>query len=178
MSNAHVMLGLLSRGQQHGYDLKRAHDEQFPAARPLAYGQVYATLQRLEKQGLVEPVTVERVDGPDRTVYALTDAGRTELADWLDSPEPPSPYVSNPLAVKVTLTILAAGEQEAHTYLRRQRAAHLDRMRDYTRTKTESSSSLPQVLAADYALAHLDADLRWIDTALQRVGALTKEITS
>lgn len=172
------MLGLLSRGQQHGYDLKRAHDEQFPAAKPLAYGQVYATLQRLEKQGLVDPVTVERVDGPDRTVYALTDAGRAELHTWLESPEPPSPHVANPLAVKVTLTILAAGEAEASAYLQRQRAAHLDRMRHYTRAKTAPESSLPEVLAADYALAHLDADLRWIDAALQRVGALTKEITS
>ena len=176
MSTGHVLLGLLVRGQQHGYDLKRAHDERFPAAKPMAYGQVYAALERLHRQGFVEPVAVQRVDGPDRTVYALTESGRSELDTWLATIEPPFPHVSNPLATKVTVALLATDEAHAADYLRRQRAAHLDRMRHYTAVKTSPDASLHDVLAADYALSHLDADLQWMETALQRVTALREEI--
>lgn len=184
MSTGHLVLGLLSRGKQHGYDLKKVHDDRFPTAKPLAYGQVYATLERLHRQGLVEAVAVQRVDGPDRTVYAVTDAGRAALQDWLDEIEEPFAFVANPLSTKVTIAILATSELQAVTYLQRQRAAHLIRMRHFTKVKIDPSSSLDEVLSADYALSHLDADLRWMDTALQRitaqqrVTALTKEIQS
>lgn len=178
MSTGHLVLGLLSRGKQHGYDLKKAHDDRFPTAKPLAYGQVYATLERLHRQGLVEAVAVQRVDGPDRTVYAVTDAGRTALQAWLDEVEEPFAFVANPLSTKVTIAILATSELQAVTYLQRQRSAHLARMRHFTQIKIDPSSSLDEVLGADYALSHLDADLRWMDTALQRIAALTKEIQS
>ena len=88
MTTGHVLLGLLSRGQQHGYDLKREHDALFPAAKELAFGQVYAALGRLQDKGFVEEAARERVDGPDRTAYRLTDAGRDELASWLATVEP------------------------------------------------------------------------------------------
>ena len=52
---AHVVLGLLAGGPRHGYELKRAHDQRLPQAKPLAFGQVYATLARLARDGLVEP---------------------------------------------------------------------------------------------------------------------------
>ncbi len=178
MSTGHLLLGLLSRGKQHGYDLKRAHDERFPAAKPLAFGQVYATLERLHRHGHVEPVAVQRVDGPDRTVYEITEDGRAELNRWLGEIEEPFPHVANPLASKVTIALLATGEAEASAYLSRQREAHLARMRHFTRLKAAPTSSLDEVLGADYALSHLDADLRWMDVALQRVGALSKEMTS
>ncbi|MEO8749195.1 PadR family transcriptional regulator [Dermatophilaceae bacterium Sec6.4] len=174
MSTGHVVLGLLSRGKQHGYDLKKAHDDRFPSAKPLAYGQVYATLERLHRQGLVEAVAVQRVDGPDRTVYAVTDAGRAALQDWLDEIEEPFAFVANPLSVKVTIALLATSQGQAISFLRRQRAAHLDRMRHFTKVKVNPASPLDEVLSADYALSHLDADLRWMDSALQRVTAPTK----
>ena len=172
----HVLLGLLSRGHRHGYELKREHDARFPAARPLAYGQVYATLDRLHRQGLVDPVAIERVDGPDRTTYALTPAGRAALDQWLADVESPTPYVDNPTATKGTVALLVGDQATAADYLRRQRAAHLARMRHYTRVVSAPSSPLATVLAADYALGHLDADLRWMDTALDRVAALADEI--
>lgn len=176
MSLGHVLMGLLVPGQQHGYELKRSYDSRFPAARPLASAQVYTALGKLARDGLVVPGTPERAGGPDRTAYALTDTGRTEFTRWLAEIEPPSPFVANPLAVKVTLALVTSGEQTARTYLRRQRAAHLERMRHYTRTKTAPGTSLAEILAADYALEHLDADLRWIDNALARATALTQEI--
>ncbi len=172
-----MLLGLLSRGQRHGYDLKREHDECFPAARPLAFGQVYATLDRLQRQGLVGAVAVQRVVGPDRTVYEVTDAGRVELDAWLVDVESPSPHVTNPLAVKSTMALLVGDDECAADYLRRQRNAHLARMREYTRRKTDPAASLHEVLAADYAISHLDADLRWLETALERVSELKKEMS-
>ncbi|MGI8702099.1 MAG: PadR family transcriptional regulator [Nocardioidaceae bacterium] len=177
MSIGHVLLGLLSRGGRHGYDLKREHDECFPAARPLAFGQVYATLERLSRQGLVGAVAVQRVVGPDRTVYEVTAAGRRALDAWLADVEPPAPHVANPLAVKSTIALLVGDEREATDYLRRQRQAHMDRMREYTRKKSDVAAPLNEVLAADYALLHLDADVRWMETALQRVTALKKEMS-
>ncbi|MEZ5216019.1 MAG: PadR family transcriptional regulator [Ilumatobacteraceae bacterium] len=176
MTTGHVLMGLLAQGDRHGYDLKRAHDDQFPRARPLAFGQVYATLERLEKRGHAVPAQVERVDGPDRVVYHLTDEGREELHRWLDEIEPPSPFESNPLAIKATLALLVADTSTARSFLQRQRASHLDAMRRHTAVKTDPAASLTEILAADHAIAHLDADLRWLDTALERITALAKEI--
>ncbi|TWP34952.1 PadR family transcriptional regulator [Leekyejoonella antrihumi] len=178
MSTGHVLLGLLSRGQQHGYDLKRAHDDRFPAAKPMAYGQVYASLERLHRQGFVEPVAVQRVDGPDRTVYAITATGRAELTDWIETVETPFVHVANPLATKVTVALLVTDTAYATTCLERQRASHLDAMRRYTRAKTDPSLPIHEVLAADYAIAHLDADLQWMESALQRVAALGEAIAT
>jgi len=178
MSTGHVLLGLLAHGERHGYELKREHDARFPVARPLAFGQVYATLERLRARGLVDAATSVKVDGPERTPYVMTEAGRAELERWLAEVEAPAPFVSNPLSVKVTLALLIADKALAETYLRRQRDAHLQRMREYTRLKLDSASSLDEVLAADFALTHLDADLRWIDAAMSRVADLSKEIHS
>jgi hypothetical protein len=66
----------------------------------------------------------------------------------------------------------------ATNYLHAQRAAHLERMRSYTAAKVDPNSTLGELLAADYAIAHLDADLRWIETALSRVTALSQEVTA
>ena len=175
MSFGHVLLGLLADGERHGYDLKRQYTIRFPAARPLAAAQIYAALERLVRDGFVVPAGRERVSGPDRTSYAVTPTGRAELDRWLADVEPPGPFVSNPLAIKVTLALLVADADTAASYLNRQRAAHLEQMREHTRAKTEPGAPIAAVLAADYALNHLNADLRWIDTALARVAALAEE---
>ena len=181
MSTPQVLLALLATGARHGYDLKRAYDVRFPQARPLAYGQVYSTLERLTRDGLAEEAGVERVDGPDRTVFTITDAGRTALRQWLDVVEPPAPHVTNALFLKVVAALLvdeAPGAEGglAVAFLRAQRRAHLARMRDFTAVKTAEEVSVGELLAADYALAHLDADLRWIDLTLSRMAALRQEV--
>lgn len=170
-----MLLGLLADGERHGYDLKQQYSVRFPAARPLAAAQIYATLERLLRDGLVAPTSRQRVAGPDRTSYAVTPPGRAELDRWLREVEPPGPFVANPLAMKVTIALLVADAEAASSYLQRQRAAHLEQMREHTRAKTTAGAPLTRVLAADYALNHLDADLRWIDTALARVTALAEE---
>lgn len=177
MTFGHVLLGLLDSGARHGYDLKREYDRRFPAAKPLAPAQVYAALDRLDRGGLVRAAGVERVAGPDRTTFTVTAAGRAEFRRWLTTVQPPTEFVANPLAVRVTLALLTTDRAVTLDLLRRQRAAHLERMRAHTATKTDPSTPMAVVLAADYAINHLDADLRWIDTALARVDRLREELS-
>lgn len=176
MSTGHVLLGLLARADRHGYDLKHEHDARFPNSRPLAFGQVYAALERLDTKGFVQSSEVENADGPNRNVYQLTSQGRDELNSWLSTTEVPSPFVANPLAVKTTMALLAADRVTAIDFMDRQRAAHLSRMRELTKQKLDPASTLSDVLAADFALAHLDADVRWLETALERIVHLEQEV--
>ncbi|HEX5494311.1 MAG TPA: PadR family transcriptional regulator [Mycobacteriales bacterium] len=176
MSTAETLLGLLAVGARHGYELKRAHDGHFPQARPLAFGQVYATLARLVRDGEVEVAEVRSGAGPDRTVYSPTPAGLDRLRRWLSTPEPPSPYVANVLMAKVVTALVSGGS--GRDCLRIQRAAHLARMRELTALKADPAGSVAQTLSADYAIVHLDADLRWMDTTAQRLGELAKEVRS
>jgi len=171
-----VLLGLLSRGPRHGYELKREHDMRFAQAKPLPYGQVYATLGRLLRDGLLEEGEPEAGAGPDRRVYGLTATGRAALQAWLGDVEPPAPYVTNPLLAKVVVALLA--DHPAQDYLTAQRRAHLARMRELTVLKTAPGAALSDVLSADWALSHLDADLRWVETTSQRLAALTAEVRS
>ncbi|WP_437069403.1 PadR family transcriptional regulator [Streptomyces sp. enrichment culture] len=174
MSTRHILLGLLAAGPSHGYDLKRRHDERFPQARPLAYGQVYTTLQRLVRDGLAEVDGTDSDGGPERTLYRTTEDGARELARWAAEVTPPAPFVANEIFAKVVVAILAAGDPE--TYLRDQRAAHMARMRELTAVKTAPGADLSTVLSADYALTHLDADLRWMTTTGARLASLTAEV--
>ena len=176
MSTAHVLMGLLAGGPRHGYDLKRSHDQRLPQAKPLAYGQVYATLGRLERDGLVAPAAHDRDGGPDRTSYRLTERGEAALADWLATIEPPAPYVTSTLFAKVVVAVLVSGVDSARDYLVAQRTAHADRLRELTAVKSDPSASLGDVVAADYAIVHLDADLRWVQNTLERVADLQREV--
>ncbi|TMR89468.1 PadR family transcriptional regulator [Nonomuraea basaltis] len=162
MSTGHVLLGFLVERPKHGYELKKEHDHRLAGAKPLAYGQVYATLQRLERDGLAEVAETQQEGGPERTLYAITDSGRAELERWLNTVEPSAPYIASSLFARV-----AVAGKAADGYLLRQREAHLARMRELTAEK--ASGAPAQVLAADYALQHLDADLRWMETALARM---------
>lgn len=177
MSTSHVLLGLLSRGPQHGYELKRAHDGWLPAGRPLAFGQVYSTLARLERDGLVQAAGADQASGPERRSYDLTDAGRTALTDWLAAVEPPAPFLGGTMFAKVVVALLAADRDTATGYLMKQREAHMARMRELTQGK-QNASSVAEAAAADYTIAHLDADLRWMQRTVARVDALHEEINS
>jgi DNA-binding PadR family transcriptional regulator len=172
MSVPHVLLGLLDRQPRHGYDLKRAYDERFALRRPLKFGQVYATLGRLERDQLVRPVGVSVYGGPERTTFAITDAGRGDFDRWLVTPEPPQPYLQPDLYSKVVLALLS--DRPADEVLDAQRAAHRRAMRELTARKADAL--LPEVIAVDLALYHLEADLRWIDATSARLAALRREL--
>lgn len=174
MSIAHTLLGLLETGPRHGYDLKRTYDERFGQDKPLPYGQVYSTLSRLLRNGLIEATGVEAGEGPDRKRYAITDAGVTDLAEWLGSPEPPASYLHNVLYTKVVLALLSG--RSATDVLDVQRAAHLRTMRELTQRK--ASGDLADTLICDHALFHLEADLRWLELTAARLEELAGEVRS
>jgi DNA-binding PadR family transcriptional regulator len=175
-ASARVLLGLLVRRPQHGYELKQAYDAVLRQGKPLAFGQVYATLGRLERDGLVVPSGSDQAGGPERTAYALTDQGRADLDGWLGQVESPAPYVTSTLLAKVIVALLAADADHARGYLIAQRHAHTERLRELTRLKVDPSASAGDVIAADFAIVHLDADLRWLATTLDRVGDLHREV--
>ncbi|MFI9721748.1 PadR family transcriptional regulator [Streptomyces sp. NPDC052396] len=173
MSIGHTLLGLLESGPCHGYDLKRAFDERFGHDRPLHYGQVYSTMSRLLKNGLVEVDGIEQGGGPDRKRYAITEAGVTDVGHWLAQPEKPEPYLQSTLYTKVVLALMTG--RDAGALLDVQRSEHLRLMRELTRRKR--TGDLADQLICDHALFHLEADLRWLELTAARLGALAKEVT-
>jgi DNA-binding PadR family transcriptional regulator len=172
MSIGNTLLGLLETGPRHGYDLKRAYDERFGHDRPLHYGQVYSTLSRLLKNGLVEEGGVEPGGGPERKRYAITDAGVSNLETWLASPEDPALYLQNTLFTKVVLALLSG--RSATDVLDHQRSAHLRAMRELTKRKIDGD--LADQLICDHALFHLEADLRWLELTAARLGDLQRQV--
>ena len=172
MSVPLTLLGLLEREPSHGYDLKRDYDTFFGRGKQLPFGQVYATLGRLARDGRVVPGEAEPGDGPERKRYAITDLGRAEVDAWLADPVEPEPHLQTVLFAKVTLALMLG--KPAESYLDRQRAAHLVRMRDLTELKR--TGPLVDVMLADHALFHLEADLRWIDLTSARLAELAEAV--
>jgi DNA-binding PadR family transcriptional regulator len=169
-----ALLGLLDREPSHGYDLKRDYDAYFGRGRPLPFGQVYATLARLARDGKAVAGGAEPGAGPDRKRYSITETGKSEVEAWLAEPIPAEPYLQTDLFVKVVLSLMLG--RRADQYLDVQRAAHLRRMRELTELKHEGK--LVDALLADHGLFHLEADLRWIDLTAARLAALAEEVAS
>ncbi|MFD8595531.1 PadR family transcriptional regulator [Kitasatospora sp. NPDC059646] len=172
MSVPLTLLGLLEREPSHGYDLKRDYDAFFGRGKPLPFGQVYATLGRLARDGKVVVGEPEAGDGPDRKRYVITETGATEFEDWLREPVAAEPHLQTVLFSKVVLALMLG--RDAEQYLDTQRAAHLGRMRELTEIKR--SGSLVDALLADHGLFHLESDLRWIDLTTARLDALAAEV--
>jgi DNA-binding PadR family transcriptional regulator len=173
MSVPLTLLGLLEREPSHGYDLKRDYDTYFGRAKPLPFGQVYATLSRLSRDGKIQPGELEPGDGPDRKRYAITQEGKREFETWLAEPVEPEPHLQSVLFAKVVLALMLG--RSAQQYLDTQRATHLQRMRELTEMKRESE--LVDSLLADFGLFHLEADLRWIDVTVARLPLLAAAVT-
>lgn len=144
----------------------------FAHGRPLRFGQIYATLGRLERDGLVRLDGEERAQGPDRKRFVITDDGVADLDGWVAEPEAPEPYLQSTLFTKVVLALLTG--RDASATLDAQRARHLARMRELTRLKADASPV--EALLADQALFHLEADLRWIDLAEARLDGIRSEV--
>src|SRR5262250_2821385 len=123
MSVPLTLLGLLEREPSHGYDLKRDYDTFFGRGKPLPFGQVYATLSRLARDGKVIGGEAEPGAGPDRKRYAITAQGSKEFDTWLSQPLEPEPHLQTVLFSKVVLALMLG--RPAETYLDAQRAAHV-----------------------------------------------------
>jgi DNA-binding PadR family transcriptional regulator len=172
MSVPLTLLGLLEREPSHGYDLKRDYDTFFGRGKQLPFGQVYATLGRLARDGKVTAGDNEPGDGPDRKRYVITESGRHEVDEWLADPVEPEPHLQTVLFAKVTLALMLG--KPAAAYLDTQRAAHMRRMQELTELKR--TGPLLDVLLADHALFHLEADLRWIDLTSARLKELAEAV--
>ena len=173
MSVPLTLLGLLEREPSHGYDLKRDYDAFFGRGKQLPFGQVYATLGRLARDGKVIAGGAEPGEGPDRKRYAITNVGRHEVDTWLAEPVEPEPHLQTVLFAKVTLALMLG--KPASAYLDTQRAAHFRRMQELTELKR--TGPLVDALLADHGLFHLEADLRWIDMTAARLDALARAVS-
>jgi hypothetical protein len=154
VSISKTFLGLLEDGPSHGYDLKREYDARFGIDRPVAYGQVYATLSRLLKHGLV------------------TADGVADVERWLAEPEKPDLYLQSTLYAKVVIALRSG--RAAIEILDTQRGEHLRLMRELIRRKT--GGTLVDQLVCDHALFHLEADLRWLELTAARLDELAGEV--
>jgi DNA-binding PadR family transcriptional regulator len=115
---------------------------------------------------------VEQGAGPERRRYVITEAGIAEVQRWLAEPAPPEPDLQSELFAKVVLALMLG--RPADSYLDKQRAAHLQRMRELTDLKHDSDQL--GVLLADHALYRLEADLRWIDHTAARLDLLERAV--
>ncbi|WP_345045415.1 PadR family transcriptional regulator [Georgenia daeguensis] len=172
MSIPMALLGLLDVGPSHGFALKRRYDDLLGHDRELRFGQVYATLARLERDGLADGVGLEPGEGADRKVYAITGAGVAELDRWLVTPNVPSGRPSE-LFTRVVLA-LASG-RPVDQILDGQRDVYLARMRELTAARR--SSDVIDRISADFEMAHLEADMRWIELAAARLAEIRDGVT-
>ncbi|SNR95806.1 Transcriptional regulator PadR-like family protein [Geodermatophilus pulveris] len=156
-------LALLAGAPRHGYDIKHEHDAWFPDSRPLAFGQVYATLARLQRDGLAQVVETRTDGGPERTVYALTEEGERRLRAWLAEPAAAAGSGADEI-VRKTIAALHTGI-DVRGFVSRQRASHLRRMRELQRNPPGAGAA--EQLVREHVIAHLDADLRWLELATE-----------
>lgn len=182
LSIKHALLGLLALGPQHGYDLKAAFEADLSPDSPLNFGQVYTTLERLERDGLVSHHVVAQEERPDKKVYRLTDVGGMELGRWLATPSSSALDLRNETFLKLFLARrLATGGAEnggggPHQVIAMERRAAFGRLHDVTQARLRAEadgSPLQTILMLELAAYRLEAFIRWLercDTALKGDG--------
>jgi DNA-binding PadR family transcriptional regulator len=166
VSVRHALLALLSEGPKYGLQLREEFEARTGEVWPLNVGQVYTTLQRLERDGLVESEGVD--DGPQKA-FQITENGTAELADWLRTPPDLSSPPRDELVMKVLVAIRLPGTnvpgliQEHRRYL-------VQLMQEWTRIKEGGTESdLGLALAVDAELFRLDSVVRWLDAVDTRL---------
>jgi len=161
MSVKHGLLALLERGPMHGYQLRVAFEESTGGTWPLNIGQVYTTLSRLERDGLVR--LCPETEGGQRP-YRITGAGRAELAEWFATPVSRTDRPRDELAIKLALALTTPGV-EVRAVLQKQRTATMRTLQEYTRLKAraEQPADLSWRLVLDSMLFQAEAEVRWLD---------------
>ena len=168
-----TLLGLLEAEPRHGYDLKRIYDRLFQELRPLRFGQLYSTLARSQRDGLVTIGDPEPGLGPDRRSYTLTATGSATVATWLQQTEPVTGPVESSLFPKVVLSLLT--QRPTRDLLEAQRAVHLDRMRTLLRSREDQHDEAALALVELQAF-HVEADIRWLDHTLERLDLIRRTL--
>ncbi|MDA8365496.1 MAG: PadR family transcriptional regulator [Actinomycetota bacterium] len=167
MSVRHALLGLLSEGPTYGHQLRQEFEERTGDVWPLNVGQVYTTLQRLERDGLVESDDGAS-EGPQRA-FRITAAGRDELERWLHTPPDLSAPPRDELVIKVLVAISLPGV-DVRRLLQVHRRRVVELMQQWTRLKEdEGELDLAFALVVDAELFRLDSVVRWLDAAEGRL---------
>ena len=199
MSVRQALLALLDSGPMYGYQLRSEFEERTGATWPLNIGQVYQTLNRLERDGLVE--VAERTDvghggadaqdakqngdGGDRQVsYAITDAGRAEVADWFASPVPRTTPPRDELAIKLAIAVTLPGV-DIGELVQRQRTATMAALQAHTRAKRaalaekgDGVAELAHSLVLDSLVFDAEAEIRWLDHCESRLRRAAARVAS
>jgi DNA-binding PadR family transcriptional regulator len=166
MSIRHALLALLSEGPKYGLQLRQEFEARTGEVWPLNVGQVYTTLQRLDRDGLV---TSDQEAGEGlQNVYRLTEAGRDELTAWLRTPPPTTAPPRDELVIKV-LVATRIPDIDVHELLQIHRKHVVQAMQQYTQLK-EDEPDLGLALVVDSELFRLEGVIRWLDSAEMRLG--------
>jgi DNA-binding PadR family transcriptional regulator len=185
MSVRQALLALLEQGPMYGYQLRSEFEQRTGATWPLNVGQVYTTLSRLERDGLVEG---DGVDGEGHVIYRVTDAGRGEVSAWFTTPVSRTQPPRDELAIKLALAVTVPGVNVGRV-IQQQRGATMSALQDYTRLKRSGRAAQPVEpsdlawnLVLDSLVFAAEAEIRWLDhcearvrrAALQRPPATTE----
>ena len=173
MSVRHALLALLSEGPKYGLQLREEFEARTGEVWPLNGGQVYTTLQRLERDGLVES-DGSGAEGPQKG-FVITADGERELASWLRTPPDLSSPPRDELVMKV-LVALYVPSADVHAVIQAHRRYVVELMQRWTRIKEyDAGSDLSMSLAIDAELFRLDSVVRWLDAAEARVNRAATE---
>ncbi|MGH3025836.1 MAG: PadR family transcriptional regulator [Gaiellaceae bacterium] len=167
MSIRHAMLALLSEGPKYGLQLRQEFEARTGEVWPLNVGQVYTTLQRLERDGFVESDGADDA-GPQKG-FQITAAGTEELATWLRTPPDLSSPPRDDLVMKVLIAVRTPGVDVAEV-VQTHRRYLVQLMQEWTRLKEYSADrDLAFALVVDAELFRLDSVVRWLDAADGRI---------
>ena len=167
MSVRHALLALLSEGPKYGLQLRQEFEERTGEVWPLNVGQVYTTLQRLERDGLVASDCISE-DGPQKG-FRITPEGEKELAGWLRTPPDLSSPPRDELVIKVLIALRVPGV-DVHEVMQAHRRYLVELMQEWTRLKEYAADrDLGFALIVDAELFRLDAVIGWLDAAEGRI---------
>lgn len=166
MSIRFGLLALLAEEPTHGYRLKTAFESRTGGSWAINIGQVYTTLQRLERDGLVE---AGAKDG-ERQDYRITPGGQRQLDAWFATPTIPEGPPRDELTIKVLLAV-AASDIDVTDVLQRQRTATLAQLQAYTRRKAQADPErdVAWLMLLDALIFRMEAEVRWLDACEARI---------
>lgn len=180
MSVRNALLALLEQGPRYGYQLRAEFEHHTGGTWPLNVGQVYTTLARLERDGLVEG---RGEDGEGHVVYVVTDAGRQEVTEWFTSPVARTQPPRDELAIKLALAVTVPGV-DVGAVIQQQRSATMTALQDYTRLKrraadpasgSDDTAELAWGLVLDSLVFNAEAEIRWLDHCEARLRRAASE---
>ena len=167
MTVRHALLALLSEGPKYGLQLREEFEARTGEVWPLNVGQVYTTLQRLERDGLVTSDDAD-TEGPQKG-FRITAAGRQDLDGWLRTPSEAASPPRDELVMKILVALRVPGT-DVHEVIQVHRRYLVELMQQWTRIKeTEAESDMSLALVVDAELFRLDSVIRWLDSADGRI---------